>query len=494
MSNIAAFVLTITSIEERLSDAKHLCHQLATTELLASVEIVPAIYWKDENSASAFMSRYPAYTFAPAYLNTCRKGQVCCTLSHISLWQKLMDSEFDGAFVFEDDIYITDPAHLQEIVEALPSHGDIDWLRIHLHKRFRDEIVAAQSHDIFVQDPSLYGFAAYYVSRQGAVKLLRHFHDIDDNVDKVIPRLGKAGSIQCKTIHKVVVEHHPFEGTDADLQARHEIERSETKLQKSPSTIYSSPLFEPHEPLFKLMTCLRHARQLEEHGCTVLKGVFDAATIEGARRQVLSHRHLPRNTRPTPSSLHLAGFHRFPELESLHTLLSTHEAILGALRIAVQNGNVRTIGLSDITVNRSQEWHTDLLRGKYRHYLQDEAACWTESGFGLYKALLYLQEGASLKVIEGSHLVRRSLESDRHSEPENEAMVRTVPVNVGDVVLMDIRMAHRGSSEEVFASGEFDQHPKILITTVLGRRDSPITKAMELGNFHRLMDWDERSS
>jgi hypothetical protein len=27
---------------------------------------------------------------------------------------------------------------------------------------------------------------------------------------------------------------------------------------------------------------------------------------------------------------------------------------------------VRTIGLSDITINRSQDWHKDLLRGKYR--------------------------------------------------------------------------------------------------------------------------------
>ena len=65
-------------------------------------------------------------------------------------------------------------------------------------------------------------------------------------------------------------------------------------------------------------------------------------------------------------------------------------------------------------------------------------------------------------------------------------------VEPGDVVILDIRAAHRGSTEEACQSPACSSHPRILVSTVLGRSDGELTKAMEMGNFHRLMDWVER--
>ena len=53
-------------------------------------------------------------------------------------------------------------------------------------------------------------------------------------------------------------------------------------------------------------------QELRRDGITVLEGVFDRETVGLSREQVMEHWSLYKNTRPTPSSRHLAGFHRYP--------------------------------------------------------------------------------------------------------------------------------------------------------------------------------------
>lgn len=233
------------------------------------------------------------------------------------------------------------------------------------------------------------------------------------------------------------------------------------------------------------------AQEVRRDGITVLRGAFDLEAVERSRQQVMKHRYLCKNTRATPSSRHLAGFHRYPEVESLHSLLTGNEKVLHFMKLLLGGQRVRSIGLTDITINRSQHWHTDLLRGKYALYLNG-VDIWADECVGVYKVLMYLQDGASLKVIQGSHRIPVSLENDEYAEPADSQEVMKVPVKAGDVVVMDIRTAHRGSTEEVFLSGAYDDDPKILISTVLGVDGGKLTDAMEVGNSRRLMDWQQR--
>jgi hypothetical protein len=161
------------------------------------------------------------------------------------------------------------------------------------------------------------------------------------------------------------------------------------------------------------------------------------------------------------------------------------------VEFAVGGGGVRSIGLSDITINRSQPWHVDLLRGKYSHYL-DNSISWTADEGGVYKAILYLNDTDSLKVVRGSHLKPVLLDNDHYAEPGEDAEVASISVYAGDVVVMDLRCAHRGSDEAAYASGQWDEDPRILVSTVLGGADRRLTRAMEIGNFFRLQDWLDR--
>jgi len=493
MRRIAAYVLAIQSIEERLQDARALCEALHSFRGLGEISIVPSIYWKDRQSIVDFLTAYPEHRFTDEYLAVCRKGQLCATLTHVKAWKQFLASDYDGILIFEDDIYINAPETFQGILDALTANDEIDWLRLHLHKRFREAILQSEETGMFINDPSRYGFAGYFASRRGAQSLLNRFLETERNVDMIIPDMGKSGEMVCKTIKDVVIEHHPFEGDESQLDGRHEKEKVMEKLQKAASTIWTSPELASDPELHGFVSRLNNVGQLHRDGFTVLKGVLDKSTIQEFRQRILAHRALLKNTRPTRSSLHLAGFHRFPEFEFMHAALTGSSIIQDFLKTTLRGEGVRSIGLSDITVNRSQDWHKDLLRGRFSTYLQDADRIWDESAGGVYKILCYLQDGASLRVIRGSHLQPTTLDSDTASEPATDSPVLAIAVEEGDIVITDIRISHRGSTESAFESGAYDDDPRILVSTAMGGINRPLTRAMEIGNFHRLMDWMERN-
>jgi hypothetical protein len=134
---------------------------------------------------------------------------------------------------------------------------------------------------------------------------------------------------------------------------------------------------------------------LESTGVCVLSGVFGEPVLRQMRRDVLANLPLTRNTRPNPASRHLAGFHRYPSLAPLHELITSNDQIVSAMRQLLAPSEPIVIGLSDITINRSQQWHTDLLRGKYSAFLDPET-CWAVPTPQCIKVLVYLQSGPVL--------------------------------------------------------------------------------------------------
>ena len=78
--------------------------------------------------------------------------------------------------------------------------------------------------------------------------------------------------------------------------------------------------------------------------------------------------------------------------------------------------------------------------------------------------------------------------------PTDDSNVERVTVGPGDVILMDIRLTHRGSTEEDMGKAEHAANPKLLVTTVCGGTNKPLTQAMELGNFKRMKDWDNKNA
>lgn len=492
MAKVAGYVIAIEALPERVADAGALIASLEPEGLFDELSIHPAIYWKNKASVVEFLRRHPQHTFAESFLEECLMGQLATTLSHISAWQRLLASEHDAAVIFEDDVHVTAMEKFRAVMAHLRGDPSVEWARLNLFRTYRDQIVADGRGQILIDDPQPWGFAASYVTRSGARKLLDHSQRMDKPVDCFPPRLTSWGIMSGKTVTEVMIEHHEFDGDPAELEGRHALEKEWDKLQRSPSTIYTSPKVAHDAELHRFLVRMNRVAELRRDGVTVLRGVFGRHEIATARQLVLANRRLFKNTRPTASAGHLAGFHRFPALEPLHAMLTGNDAILKLVGLALRGDPVRTIGLTDITINRSQEWHVDLLRGKYERFL-NTSLVWSPGGGGVYKALLYLNDSNSLQVARGSHRVPVSLASDDHAVPGPETEVLPIAVHAGDVVVMDLRCRHRGAAEEAYATGQWDADPRILVSTVFGGVSRPLTRAMEIGNFFRLMDWSAQT-
>ena len=229
---------------------------------------------------------------------------------------------------------------------------------------------------------------------------------------------------------------------------------------------------------------------LEREGIAVLPGVFSRGQIEGARRQVIRQLNFMPNTRPTRSSRHLAGFHRWSELAPLERMIREAPAVVDPLE-AFCGGALRSVGMTDITVNRSQQWHKDLMRGPFRGFHETDGLF--EQGRGkVFKILVYLQDSRSLQYVPESHCKAISLASDRHAIPSAEEAVSRLPVRAGDVAIMDVRLTHRGSDEAACRGPALERSPRILLSTVLGRVGDPMTWEIERGNRARQERWDRR--
>lgn len=231
--------------------------------------------------------------------------------------------------------------------------------------------------------------------------------------------------------------------------------------------------------------------EVKQSGVTVVPNIYSRDEIDQARTMVLAHLDLMKNTRSTLSSRHLAGFHHYPVLEPLHQMI-THQPVVKSCLKQLCGDQMRTIGLSDITVNRSQQWHKDLLRGKFEPLLGMDNPCSSCHGL-VYKVIVYLQDSTSLQVVPCSHKEDISLSDDKHAIPQNPDLVKNIHTKAGDAVIIDICTTHRGAEENAFSSEETQKHPKILISTVFGTSNSHFTDTMEKGNAIRLKEWMKRN-
>jgi ectoine hydroxylase-related dioxygenase (phytanoyl-CoA dioxygenase family) len=233
------------------------------------------------------------------------------------------------------------------------------------------------------------------------------------------------------------------------------------------------------------------AVQIATDGYHVLKSVFNNEEIEHFRQLSINGKGLMGQTRSASHSRHLAGFHRFPHFADCHAAILSNPIINSVLKQYFGNGSYYAIGLSDITVNRSQQWHTDLLRGKFREYLHEDTL-WAKNTKGCIKALVYLQSGKSLRIVPGSHLQPTPLDDTELDILARSADHVQLEIQAGDVVMMDIRSLHRGSTDEEMSSTLLEQSPKILLSTVFGQLNSPFAQSMELGNMYRMINWDQK--
>lgn len=251
------------------------------------------------------------------------------------------------------------------------------------------------------------------------------------------------------------------------------------------TTLYSSAAAPPH-PLSRL-----HA-----DGFAVLPAALSRETVQELRRRAVGF--------ALSDSRGVAGLGgkeeqglSFPDLlappheaalRSMLDVLLGSAVVQAGLRHAFNRSDFAFNGMCDLQFNRSINWHRDLVHPPYmatqRHDVWQPAK--RGDSYALYRLVIYLEghehDDNALTVIPGSHLergCRLPCGENRRGYVESplkwkvgdgaprlrEPVVLRPPL--GDAVLFDQRILHRGQLRQDLATG-----PRITIQVSFGRRDS----------------------
>jgi glycosyl transferase family 25 len=115
-------------------------------------------------------------------------GEVGCYLSHVSVWQTLLESTHEFALVLEDDVVLKDElVDLCNDFSRLPF--EVDLIRISSLKKAKGiDAWPLESHRLLIADMHPSGSQGYWLSRQGAVKLLAGMSAPSQELDKALDR------------------------------------------------------------------------------------------------------------------------------------------------------------------------------------------------------------------------------------------------------------------------------------------------------------------
>lgn len=180
----------------------------------------------------------------------------------------------------------------------------------------------------------------------------------------------------------------------------------------------------------------------DKQGYIILKDIFSEEEINKAKKIILEYKK--NNKLLSNSSGHtIVNFINIKDLEYISTLkdnFKLHET----LKIIFNGDNYRFCSHNDIGINRIVGWHKDKLNGIYEKYQKNDIwKKYNNEKHEIVKVLIYLENHSNnddgLKLVPGSHLVS-SINSDKNIK---------IKSNIGDVIIFDQRITHRGNEKQV---------------------------------------------
>ena len=104
------------------------------------------------------------------------KGALGCSLSHIKAWKTFLESNFEYALIFEDDVSFN-PIRLRSVVDQLldiPTYWDITAFNMHAGENYKLTLKHLQDdQNLCIYPTKFYSSGAYIINRKAARNLLQ---------------------------------------------------------------------------------------------------------------------------------------------------------------------------------------------------------------------------------------------------------------------------------------------------------------------------------
>lgn len=188
-----------------------------------NIQRIPAIdgirhdidnYSKTLTLHTQFLIDNPDYRCSHQQLNTL--GGVGCYLSHVKCWKKMLEAGYPEIIVFEDDLNLI-PNFKEEynkMMESIPIDCDIlsfGYLRLLDKHLFKGPIEMLRT--------KYYGTQAYYITKQGAEKLLSKAFPIEMQIDGYISLMNYYNYINIYFTKLILVTQQNITGSSINYIA-----------------------------------------------------------------------------------------------------------------------------------------------------------------------------------------------------------------------------------------------------------------------------------
>jgi ectoine hydroxylase-related dioxygenase (phytanoyl-CoA dioxygenase family) len=183
--------------------------------------------------------------------------------------------------------------------------------------------------------------------------------------------------------------------------------------------------------------------KFNELGYLVIENVFSKEEIEVFNEEVRTF--VKENpTMSNASGISIPDFIIHQNYFEKTKLMKDNEKLHSVLKNVFADNDYRFCSHNDIGINRIVGWHKDKLNGQYAKY--ELVDIWDEKDgekHEIVKVLTYLEDHSNnndgLKLVPGSHTVK---------EINSSGWIQLNP-KVGDVIIFDQRITHRGMERQV---------------------------------------------
>lgn len=182
-----------------------------------------------------------------------------------------------------------------------------------------------------------------------------------------------------------------------------------------------------------------------KNGFLLVKNIFTQSEIQEFKDEILT---FSKNNKMIQNAggITIPDFIKYKDLRKTGEI-KNHKQIHKVLREIFGGDNYRYCSHNDIGINRIVGWHKDKLNGTYSKY--ETVDIWSEYNgerHKIVKVLVYLQDHSknndALKIVPKSHLVKNI---------DTKSFIQLKP-NIGDVLIFDQRITHRGMDKQVKGS------------------------------------------